>query len=227
MDSRRRIALVAGLLLVVAGLAAGIAVLNRDEPAAPGPGGSPPSGQASPPGAPGAGAPGAGTPGAGQNPPGSSGQVPAPPEGPVVAPGTPAPDFTLRELEGRPVSLSNFRGKVVFLNFWASWCYPCRQEMPEIRKLVDRMPDDVVVVGVTTSDPASPDEIKAYVEENGYDWVFVYDEGSRVGRQYRIVYLPTSYFIDPDGVVRARHIGPMTAEQMERYIQQARPGGDS
>ena len=228
MDSRRRGALILGLILLVAGLAAGIGILDRDEPApaAPGPG---PAGPAAPggtagpeaPGGPGTGGPGGAAPAG----PGSSGQAPPVSQRPVVAPGTPAPEFTLRDLEGRPVSLSNFRGKVVFLNFWASWCYPCRQEMPEIRKLVDRAPDDLVVIGVTTSDPASPEQVKAFVQENGYDWVFVYDEGSRVGRQYGIVYLPTSYFIDPGGVVRARYIGPMSLEKMEAYVDQARNAG--
>lgn len=225
MDNRRRGVLIVGLLLVVAGLAAGIGVLDRDEPAAPGPGGGSAGGQAPAPGAPGSATGQA--PGGGPAQPGTSGQAPSPSGSPVVAPGTAAPDFTLRDLEGRPVRLSDFRGKVVFLNFWASWCYPCRQEMPEIRKLVAKAPPDLVVLGVTTSDRASPEEIKTFVEENGYDWVFVYDDGSRVGRDYRITFLPTSYFIDPGGIVRARYIGPMTVEQMEEYVEQARAGGGS
>ncbi|PZN09845.1 MAG: alkyl hydroperoxide reductase [Bacillota bacterium] len=141
-----------------------------------------------------------------------------------VAVGTPAPDFELRDLKGRTVRLSDFRGKVVFLNFWATWCPPCRQEMPEIRRLVEKNPADVVVVGVNTSDTASPAEVQAFMEQNGYRWLVLYDEGSLVGRQYGVVYLPTSYFIGPDGTVRGKYIGPMSLPVMERHIQQARQG---
>ncbi|QBS36725.1 TlpA family protein disulfide reductase [Thermaerobacter sp. FW80] len=232
MGARQRIALTVGLLLLLAGIALATGLAGRVDHDPRGPGAGEGAGPATP-------APDTPSPG---GPPGDPGEapgdapapapdssvrtpVPPPPGTPVVAPGTPAPDFELRNLDGRPVRLSDFRGKVVFLNFWASWCYPCRQEMPEIRKLVAEEPDDLVVLGVTTSDKASPQEIKDFVEANGYDWTFVYDEGSRVGRLYRVTFIPTSYFIDPGGVVRARYIGPMTVEQMREYVQRARTAG--
>lgn len=142
-----------------------------------------------------------------------------------VAVGSPAPDFELQDLDGRTVRLSDFRGKVVFLNFWATWCPPCRQEMPEIQRLVEKNLPDVVILGVNTSDTATPAEVKAFMERNGYTWRVPYDTGSLVGRRYGVVYLPTSYFIGPDGTVRGKYIGPMSLPVMERYIQQARQDG--
>lgn len=196
------------LLMIVVLLTGGS--LRPQEPAAPAPGDALPA----PAGQPGT-ADGQG--------PGNSSATPGSPA--PVAVGTPAPDFELQDLDGRTVRLSDFRGKVVFLNFWATWCPPCRQEMPEIRRLVEKNLPDVVVVGVNTSDTAPPAEVKAFMEKNGYPWLVLYDKGSLVGRRYGVVYLPTSYFIGPDGTVRGRYIGPMSLPVMERYIQQARQGG--
>ena len=210
----------AGLILLAALLAAGALggglLRDRPAPASPPPAGSerPAPAQPGPPSSPG---------GTGSSPP--SPQAPPVPGAPVLAPGQPAPDFELQDLDGRPVRLSDFRGRVVFLNFWASWCLPCRAEMPEIRRLVEEGPDDVVVLGVNTSDQAAPAKIKDFMARNGYRWPVVYDQGSRVGRLYRIVYLPTSFFIDPEGVIRARYIGPMELDRMKAYIEQARRGG--
>ncbi|HEY8394769.1 MAG TPA: TlpA disulfide reductase family protein [Thermaerobacter sp.] len=184
--------------------------LRPQEPVAPAPG-TPlpaPTGQAGEPG---------------DQAPGDTGATTGP-FAPVVV-GSRAPDFELKDLNGRTVRLSDYRGKVVFLNFWASWCEPCRQEMPEIRRLVEKNLPDVVVLGVNTSDPAAPSEVKAFMERNGYNWRVPYDAGSLVGRRYGIVYLPTSYFIGPDGTVRGKYIGPMTVPVMERYIRQARESG--
>lgn len=144
---------------------------------------------------------------------------------PVVAVGTPAPDFELKDIEGRTVRLSDYRGKVVFLNFWATWCPPCREEMPEIQRLVDKNIPDLVVLGINTNDPAQPSEVKAFMERNGFTWRVLYDAGGRVARIYKVVYLPTSYFIGPDGIVRAKYIGPMSLAVMEEYVERARNGG--
>ncbi|PZN06264.1 MAG: alkyl hydroperoxide reductase [Bacillota bacterium] len=161
----------------------------------------------------------------GTPPPAGQGVPAQEPSPSVIAVGTPAPDFELQDVTGRTVRLSDYRGKVVFLNFWATWCPPCREEMPEIQRLVDKGVPDLVVLGVNTSDPATPAEVKAFMERNGFTWRVPYDAGSRVARIYRVVYLPTSYFIGPDGIVWAKYIGPMSLPVMESYVERARQGG--
>lgn len=161
----------------------------------------------------------------GTPPPADQGKTAQEPSPSVIAVGTPAPDFELEDVTGRTVRLSDYRGKVVFLNFWATWCPPCRAEMPEIQQLVDKEIPDLVVLGVNTDDPATPSEVNAFMERNGFTWRVPYDAGGPVARIYRVVYLPTSYFIGPDGIVRAKYIGPMSLPVMESYVERARNGG--
>jgi len=95
--------------------------------------------------------------------------------------GYPAPDFTLNDLDGNEVSLSDFRGKVVFLNFWAIGCPPCRFEMPEMEELYQEYKNkDVVIIGVDLGEYRS--SVKSFIEENGYSWTFVIDTYGQVAR---------------------------------------------
>ncbi len=134
--------------------------------------------------------------------------------------GESAPDFTLVDLEGNQVSLSDFRGETVFINFWATWCPPCRAEMPEIEAVYQEYKDrDVVVIGVDILEPE--DTVRQFVEKGGYSWVFVMDSTGEVSRNYAIGAIPTSIFVDRDGIIRAVNIGAMTKRVMESRLAEA------
>ncbi len=131
-----------------------------------------------------------------------------------------APDFTLADLEGNQVSLSDFQGKAVFINFWATWCPPCRAEMPEIESIYQKYRDqDVAVIGVDLFEPE--DKVREYVQRGGFSWTFVIDTTGVVTRSYGISALPTSFFLDSRGIIRAVNIGPMTERLMEAKLAEA------
>ncbi len=128
-----------------------------------------------------------------------------------------APDFTLVDLEGNQVSLSDFRGKTVFVNFWATWCPPCRAEMPEIEAVYQEYKDrGVVVIGVDILEPE--DVVRQFVEQGGYSWTFVLDTSGEVAGNYEIAAIPTSLFIDREGIIQAVKIGAMTKRAMENNL---------
>ncbi len=134
--------------------------------------------------------------------------------------GYPAPDFTLVDLNGDQLRLSDLRGKVVFINFWATWCPPCRAEMPEIEAVHQEYKDkDVVVIGVDLFEPE--DEVRQFVQRGGYSWTFVIDTTGEVTASYRVAAIPTSFFIDRAGIIRAVHIGAMTKRVMEAKLAEA------
>ena len=141
--------------------------------------------------------------------------------------GHPAPDFTLTDLEGNSVTLSDFRGKVIFINFWTQWCPPCRAEMPEIEAIYQEYQDkDVVVIGVDilVSEIAKgydESEVRQFVQQGGYSWTFVLDTTGEVTRNYAITAIPTSFFVDKEGVIRAVNVGAMTKRAMESKLAEA------
>ncbi|HEO66286.1 MAG TPA: TlpA family protein disulfide reductase [Spirochaetes bacterium] len=117
-----------------------------------------------------------------------------------------ANNFTLKNLEGQKVSLKDFRGKVVFLNFWATWCGSCRAEMPSMQKLYQTLKDkDFVMLGVAvdqTQDPVEP-----YVELLEMTFPVVYDSDKEVSSRYRLSATPTTYIIDKDGTILGKVVG--------------------
>jgi peroxiredoxin len=134
--------------------------------------------------------------------------------------GYPAPDFTLTDLDGNEVSLSSYRGKAVFLNFWATWCPPCRFEMPEMEGLYQEYKNkDVVIIGVDLMEYAS--SVSSFVEENGYSWTFVIDSTGEVTADYAVTGIPASFFIDKKGIIRALQVGAMSRALMETNLAEA------
>jgi peroxiredoxin len=134
--------------------------------------------------------------------------------------GNRAPDFTLVDLEGNTVRLNDFRGKVVFLNFWAIGCPPCRAEMPEMEELYQEYKDeDVVIIGVNVGEPESI--VRYFVTENGFSWTFVIDTTGSVSREYMVLSIPSSFFIDRDGIIQATNIGYMSKAVMEAKLAEA------
>ena len=128
---------------------------------------------------------------------------------PAPAIGHPAPDFTLATLDGESLTLSDLRGQPVVMNFWASWCGPCRSEMPELQRLHDRLTDaGVVMLGVNQGE--EHDVVSRYRQEIGVDFPTALDQRTGVSQQYLVNSLPTTFFIDRDGVIQTIFIGPMT-----------------
>ena len=131
-----------------------------------------------------------------------------------------APDFTLTDLEGNSVTLSEYRGKVVVLNFWATWCPPCRAEMPDIESLYQEYKDKgLVVIGIDIGEPEAT--VRQFVQRGGYSWTFVLDSTGTVAANYNIRAIPTSFFIDREGVIQAVNIGAMTKRGMEATLAEA------
>ncbi|MBW9145932.1 TlpA family protein disulfide reductase [Clostridium sp. CM028] len=131
---------------------------------------------------------------------------------------TKATDFKLKDLEGKELSLSDLKGKKVFLNFWATWCPPCRSEMPEIEKLYQETKDsDLVIVAIEIGEPL--DTVKSFIDSNNYNFKVLSDPDQIVAAQYNIASIPTSYFIDVDGNIISKHYGAMNIDQMKEYIK--------
>jgi thiol-disulfide isomerase/thioredoxin len=129
--------------------------------------------------------------------------------------GAMAPDFTLRDLQGKETSLRDLRGQVVLLNFWATWCGPCREEMPIIQ---ERYNDGGFALLAINFDE-SKEIVQWFIDELGIDIPVLLDPGGRVQELYRLRGYPTSFFLDPDGVIRFIHIGEMTASDLDNYLE--------
>ena len=145
---------------------------------------------------------------------------------------TPVIDFELKDQYGKTHKLSDYKGKVIFLNFWATWCPPCKMEMPDIQKIYEKYEkqgekSEVVVLSVAapnTQDEKDIDGIKAFLEENGYTYPVLMDDGGYTFGAYRISSLPTTFMIDKEGNVFGYVQGGLTQEAMESIIEQTITG---
>lgn len=125
----------------------------------------------------------------------------------MVKIGDEAPNFQLRDLAGNMVALSQFRGKVVLLNFWATWCGPCREEMPSMEQLYHNMPrKDFEILAVST-DPQGAVVTRPFQQEFGLTFPILHDPDMRVGLSYGARSLPMSVMIDRHGIVRLKIFG--------------------
>jgi len=130
-------------------------------------------------------------------------------QSPLVAAGKLAADFNLQDLEGHPVSLSSMRGKVVFLNVWATWCAPCREEMPSIESLYNEFKSDQgFVVLAVSQDTEGSKAVRPFVEQNHFKFTVVLDPRNEVGETYGVNGIPESFIIGRDGRIVAHHVGP-------------------
>lgn len=126
-------------------------------------------------------------------------------------------DFTVKDLHGSPVSLSSLRGKTVLVNFWATWCTPCKEEMPLLQSYYDaHKKDNFALLGVNVSDDV--EDAEAFIQEFGYTFPVWSDPAGNVLIDLNMNGLPTSLVVDAEGNVIKRWIGPLTQEDLDDVI---------
>ncbi|MFN0073294.1 MAG: TlpA family protein disulfide reductase [Chloroflexota bacterium] len=129
-----------------------------------------------------------------------------------------APDFSLVTLDDRTLSLAELRGKVVVLNFWATWCTPCRAEMPALEQVYQSYRErGLVIVGIDVQEPA--DKVRAFLPEVGVTFPIVLDSDSRLALRYRATGLPATFIVDRAGTVRDIRLGPYTEEMLMARLE--------
>lgn len=127
-----------------------------------------------------------------------------------------APDFTLSDLDGNSVSLSDYAGTPLLVNFWATWCPPCRSELPLIQQYQDQYAGDFVVLAVDGAETA--EDVRSFAEAQGYTMMFLLDTDYAVAELYQVRGFPTSVFIDADGAIQKVHIGELTEPMLIAYL---------
>jgi peroxiredoxin len=137
-----------------------------------------------------------------------------------VEKGEMAPDFTLQTINGKTYKLSNLRGKKVLLNFFATWCPPCKGEMPNMEEFYKENNDkDITVLAVNlTTGETDPNNIPKFISNYGLTFPVLLDKQGNIGDIYQAFSIPTSYFIDTKGIIREKMVGAMDKETMENYI---------
>ncbi len=137
-----------------------------------------------------------------------------------VKQGNLAPDFELKTLDGKNIKLSDLRGKRVVVNLWATWCPPCRAEMPDMQEFYETYKNKgIVVLGVNlTTKERQPESIAKFIEQFGLTFPILLDEQGHVADLYQSVAIPTSYIIDSKGIIHRKVVGPMNKEMMEDML---------
>ncbi len=135
-------------------------------------------------------------------------------------------NFVLPDLDGNNYELNKLRGRPVLINFWATWCAPCRVEMPELQSAFERHQDDGLVI-LAIDYGESPDMIRSFFyDEMGLTFTPLLDEKGEVSEQFGVFNLPSTFFISPKGVITAVHRGPLVLEQLEILLEQVIPRED-
>ena len=138
--------------------------------------------------------------------------------------GGPAPEITLKNLQGQEVRLSDLRGKIVLLNFWATWCKPCKEEMPAMQAVYDKLRGQGFVV-LAVNELEDTDRVIEHIRTHGHTFPVVMDRDNRVANRYGVVGLPASFLVDRQGIVREQIFGSLLTE--ERIADLVRRYGDS
>ena len=131
--------------------------------------------------------------------------------------GTPAPEFDLQTPDGRRVSLSDFRGKAVVVNFWATWCPPCRSEMPDLEQIAQERKSDVVVLAVNVQEARDP--VARFVQQYGLTFPILLDTSGDVTQAFGVQSLPTTFFVDGEGKVAAFNMGALNKSAIARKLE--------
>lgn len=127
-----------------------------------------------------------------------------------------ASDFTLTTLAGEPITLSAVRGRTVLINFWATWCLPCRAEMPYLEALAARYPEQLTVLAINMREDAAT--VQPFVDEVGVTFPILLHPDNETLLNYGVSGLPLSFVVNPDGVLRLRRMGPLTPVTMDAWL---------
>lgn len=125
-----------------------------------------------------------------------------------------APDFTLTDVNGQSVTLSSLRGKPILLNFWATWCPPCRKELPQLQEFHERYGEKITLVGINWGENAQI--VREFLDRFGVGYLNLLDERGTAFTLYRLTGIPETFFIDPEGYLRGAWIGPITSEEIAK-----------
>jgi len=142
------------------------------------------------------------------------------PEGPTA--GLRAPDFSGTTVDGESVRISDYQGKIVLVNFFASWCGPCQAETPFLVEAYQNNQEDVTIIGLNLQE--TPAAVSAYRDDFNVPYPLVLDPEGRFVEIYHPRGLPTSWFIDRDGVIGYVHIGPMDSQLIQKILDDIRSG---
>ncbi len=126
------------------------------------------------------------------------------------------PDFTLETLDGEKLTFSEFVGKPIVLNFWATWCDPCKAEMP-LFETIYRQNSGVVVLGVNYNEPAII--IRRFVEEREITFPILLDADGKIAEKFQVFGFPTTYFVDREGILRGMHVGQLDEGLLSSYLE--------
>lgn len=131
-----------------------------------------------------------------------------------------APDFTVVDYDGNKVKLSDYKGKPVVLNFWATWCYYCKVEMPDFNEAYKNYPDvQFLMVNATGTNGETVESAKAYVEQEKYEFPVLFDTMYEANQAYRLSSFPMTVFIDAEGNIVSSRVGMLTKEALENEIK--------
>ncbi len=126
--------------------------------------------------------------------------------------------ITLTDLDGHPIRLADLRGRPVWINFWATWCAPCQEETPVLRKVYETHEHQGLALVAISVQETSPEDVRRYAETYDLDYTIGFDATSAIFRAYQAYGLPTQLFLDRDGVIRAVVKGPLSEVQAERIL---------
>jgi thiol-disulfide isomerase/thioredoxin len=136
--------------------------------------------------------------------------------------GSPVPDYAVQTLDGNPVRLTDFAGKVVVLNFWASWCVPCQEELPLLQNYARNSGDDVQVIALTNPNNGQTiGDVESFLQTYGItDLLVVLDQHNALHSTFGVLVLPSTYFIDPDGTVKRYIPGVLTVTEVDQFVRE-------
>jgi peroxiredoxin len=142
----------------------------------------------------------------------------------LLAPGQPAPGFVAHDPDGNTITLQDYQGRPVIINFWATWCAPCRQEMLDLQKVYNaHRAAGLAVLAVNQEPQDKAETVRSYWATLGVTFLPLLDPDGSIATHYSVIFLPSTVFVHPSGTVAAVHLGAMTQTQVERYLETIMP----